>query len=267
MLFDFLHENCNCGIHIAKDKTLLKTLTDFYENIENKKKPVQIFTGSPKFWKKPNPNIKDIINTNDFIKKNNLSVYIHSIYLINLANSLEDFIEKAYPSLKYELQIGYQFGAKGVVVHTGKHLKEDIKTSIDKMYENIMYIYNQNIIQKENPLLIETASGQGTELLCKLEDLHEFYNRFTDTEKEYIKICIDTCHVFAFGYEPFEFIKTWDTLNSGSIHLIHLNDSKEDKGKRKDRHEYPGKGYIGMEQLNKIIEWCDERDIPMIIEN
>ena len=254
------------GTHISKKKTLLKTLTEFYKNPSNKLKPVQIFSGSPKFWRRSKVDPKDLEDTKNYIISHNLEVFIHSIYLINLSRSIEDFKEKAFSCLKYELELGTKVGFKGVVVHCGKSLKLTKNEALDNMFNNIIEIYNSDCISESCPLLIETSAGQGTEVCTKLDEFLDFYSRFTKEQMKKIKICIDTCHVFAAGYESLEYLNIWNERFPKSIVLVHYNDSKVEKGSKKDRHAYPGEGYIGKKKMLDIADFCMKHNFPMVIE-
>ena len=132
------------------------------------------------------------------------------------------------------------------------------------MYNNMCSVIEY--IDPSCPLLLETSSGQGSETLYKYSEFKEFYNRFGDGIKEKIKICIDTCHVFAAGHDPLEFIVNWNKDCPNSIALVHFNDSKEKCGEKKDRHEYPGEGYIGIEKLDLINQFCKKINVPMVME-
>ena len=254
------------GTHIKKSKEFYGSLKTFYDDPYNFGKPTQLFTGSPKSWRRPIINKSDVKKTRKYVTDNNLSVYIHSIYLINLSKSLEEFKEKAFECLTYELEIGTMLGFKGVVVHCGKSLKLSKEKALDNMYDNVMAIYNSGCISESNPLLIETSAGQGTEVCTTYDCFKSFYDRFTDKQKRKIKICIDTCHVFAAGHDSEKYLKDWDKDHPNSIVLVHYNDSKEECGKKKDRHAPPGEGYIGREKMDIIAKWCKLKILPMVIE-
>jgi deoxyribonuclease-4 len=250
------------GTHIGKDKTFYKSLIDFYGIEENLQRPCQIFSKSPKVWSIPMIPQEDIDKTNEFVKQKNLKVFIHSSYLYNLSN-MDGFV-KFERCLKWELEIGKRLGFKGVVIHTGKSLKLPMQIALDNMYINIKKMLP--FIDSSCPLLLETPSGQGTETLTKYEEFENFYNRFTSEEKEKLKICIDTCHVFASGYDPLDYIQNWVNNNPGTLILVHFNDSKCDKGSRKDRHEEAGNGFIGLERMTEIGNYCNEKEIPCVME-
>ena len=250
------------GTHIKKDKTFYKSITNFYKNEKNFK-PVQIFTGSTKMWKRPNLNEEDNNKTLEYITKNKIKLFIHSIYLINLSRTCEE-CQQGLKVLVYDLKLGKKIGAKGTIVHCGKSLKLEKKESVNNMYKNVLCILDY--IDPTCPLLIETPAGQGTEILTTYEEFSDFYKMFTSEQKQKIKICIDTCHVFVSNHCPLEYIKKWLKDHPGSLTLVHYNDSKGPKGCKKDRHECPGLGYIGVEKMKKISNLCKENNIPMVIE-
>ncbi len=249
----------NLGYHVGKQSSYYKTVKDYNT-------PIQIFTGSTKSWKKAAMNEKiekDIVKTKEFVVNNKVQLFIHSIYLINLGRIGEEF-EKARESLVYDLIIGNKLGSKGVVVHVAKALKIGELKAVDNMFKNILSILEH--INESCPLLIETPAGQGTEVLCNVENFIVFYNQFTKRQKQKVKICIDTCHVFASGYDPLDYIEKWNDKCPGSIVLVHFNDSKCECGSKKDRHAPEGEGFIGFEKLNKVKDLCVCLSIPMIRE-
>ena len=252
------------GTHIPKSKQFYTSLKQFYDIKSNQNKPVQLFSGSPKFWRRPGLTRTDVDLTNSFIHKYNLSVFTHSIYLINLSQPPSVFKEKAFECLKWELQAGLLLGFKGIVFHCGKSLKFSLPEALDNMYTNIRSLFKH--VSPTCPLLLETSSGQGTETLSTIEAFAAFYGRFTKEEQQLIKIFIDTCHVFAAGHDPLEYIEKWSRLYPESLVLVHFNDSKEKCGDKKDRHAFPGEGHIGEWKMCLVEAWCLEQEIPMVME-
>jgi len=253
----------NIGTHIPKHKNFLSSLQTFYDT-QPYNRPCQLFSGSPKFWRRVKRNPEDIKGTHEYITQNDIMAFIHSIYLINLSKSEAEFKEKAFDCLKWELEFGHEVGFKGVVVHCGKFLKLSIGDAMANMYNNMCSIVPY--ISEDCPLLLETSAGQGSEICWKYDDLLEFYQLFTDNEKKKIRICIDTCHVFAAGHDPHKFIFDWIKAEPNSLVLVHYNDSQECCGEKKDRHAYPGTGHIGQEKMQLIAELCTSHNIPMVIE-
>jgi deoxyribonuclease-4 len=252
------------GTHISKSKQFYSSLRSFFDIDVNKNKPAQLFSGSPKYWRRPGITHIDVDLTNSFVKKYDLSVFIHSIYLINLCQPVEVFKKKAFECLKWELRAGLLLGFKGIVVHCGKSLKFPLEEALNNMYTNICSVFKY--VSPTCPLLLETSSGQGTETLSTFDAFSQFYQRFTKEQQQLIKICIDTCHIFAAGHEPIQYLKKWDIQHPTSLVLVHFNDSKEECGKKKDRHAFPGEGWIGPEKMCIIEGWCRDKKIPMVLE-
>jgi len=240
------------GFHTKKEKTLMKTIL----SLPDSTKPYQIFLGNPQS-SKLSIDSEELNKTKNLIIEKNAKVYIHSPYIINLCNSEIDWhTNLLIKNLEYSNQAGF----KGVVVHVGKYTKQDQKKAIDIMYENIKKVIEY--ATPECPLLLETPAGQGTETLCTPDKFLEFMTRFENDPR--IRVCIDTCHVFTSGSCPLEYIQKLNTNNL--IQLIHFNDSKTKCGDCVDRHELIGEGYIGMEKMEKVAEYCKEYKFDMVYE-
>ena len=140
----------------------------------------------------------------------------------------------------------------------------DINEALDNMYQNMLTVIES--VDPKCPLLLETTSGQGMKLVGNSTHLKSFIKDLQNKQKQKIKICIDTCHVFAAGHDPLKFILDWDQEFPDSIVLVHFNDSKEKCGCKKDRHERPGKGEIGLEKMCLVAGWCFEKNMPMVME-
>jgi deoxyribonuclease-4 len=241
---------------------------------------IQIFVSSPIGKQKKNI-IEDYQIKGPEIKKylidNNLKIVIHSPYTLNFArefnknNYIFDIIFK-------ELKIANLIGAIGCVIHVGKYLDINIKYALNNMYLSIKYIIEY--IKKERLnvyLILETSAGQGTELLVTenndIDELSNFYAKFTEKEKEILKICIDTCHIYSAGFDirikkniKKFFILIKNLIGLENIVLIHLNDSKTEYNSHKDRHEKLGKGTIGLKGLQYFVKYALKYNYPIILE-
>jgi deoxyribonuclease-4 len=239
------------GSHVKKAPTLLETVKSLPSGT-----PYQIFLGG-------NQNTRltvkdaDIAAAAEYVDANNIIVYIHSPYLINLSASSADNWQQNY--IQRLLQYSATLGAKGVVVHTGKHTKDTYEEGVEKMRKAI-----EEIIPYATPacpLLLETPSGQGTELLLGQEEFLDFVESF---ESPNISCTLDTCHMFACGHDPLKFIK--DGIKRNIVNLVHFNDSQEQCGCKKDRHAQPGLGKIGPDTMTQIAELCSANRIHMLVE-
>jgi deoxyribonuclease-4 len=245
------------GSHIHKLSSILESLKAAYSNFLDFKCPCQIFISSPQSVNFECDS-EDIANTLTFVEQHHVKGYVHAPHVINLCRLWND--SKHVECLIKTLQIAKSMGFRGVVVHVGKKVDYEFKTAIKNMYKN--FLEAAKYATDECPLLLETPSGQGTELLTKVETFVAFFERAFEMCNK-IGICVDTCHVFAAGYDPLEYIKK---IKPGYVKLIHMNDSKFPFNSRKDRHASLGNGYIGVQKLEKIIEYCTINKLDMVQE-
>lgn len=242
---------------------------------------IQIFISNPM---STNPTINKTNFTSDKIQlihnkmnSTNSKIVIHLPYVINLAKP--DPQDSWWLKMICEqLKISELIGSIGCVVHVGKYLDLTPTEGLENMFNAFKLIIEFMITnQMKTHIILETAAGQGTELITtrdnSLEEFANFYNKFTDQEKEYIKICVDTCHVFAAGYsiktkiQVKQFFDSFnDLIGLKYLILIHLNDSKKECGSCVDRHENIGDGMIGLEGLRHIIRYSIHYRIPIILE-
>jgi deoxyribonuclease-4 len=238
------------GFHAPKFKTLLASVQAF----PDPRKPYQIFLGSPQS-NKFSVSDGDCAATSAYIGLTNLKVFVHSPYIINLATDAGDNWNVSL--LKRNLECANAIGCKGVVVHVGKSTTQSYAAALDTMRKNMLLCLDS--ATPACPLLLETPAGQGTEMLKPITEFIEFVASFADPR---LRLCIDTCHVFACGHDPITYINQAGDLT----HLIHYNDSMEACGSCKDRHAIVGTGKIGLEKMTTIAKRCQELNLPMVIE-
>jgi deoxyribonuclease-4 len=265
------------GAHIPREKNLLETMKIIKDADGNS---LQIFVSNPRSVnvKEFNRNfLGDPNEIQSFIIENNFKLIIHSPYTINLASST--MINKRHINLEEcywikimlkELEIAHILGSIGCVLHTGKSTKLPIKDGLINMKKGIEFIL-ETIINNQwsSKLILETASGQGTELLSNYQDFLNFYNEFDNRYKDVFKICIDTCHIWAKGYELKEiFDITLSNNNINDIVLIHLNNSKNPKGSHLDRHDIINQGFINIIDIYRFVKSFRSlnKDIIIILE-
>jgi len=239
---------------------------------------IQIFISNPRGKIKKNTFNNILENANEiseFVTENNYKLFVHSSYILNLGKKILS-PEHAYWIKSYytQLQAANRIGAHGYVIHVGKHLDNNKEDSIKYMFISLSWLIQKIIKEKMNiVILLETPAGQGTELLTTLIDFANFYNLFTNKQKKYIKVCIDTCHIYSSGIDisSEKKIKSFFTsvkslIGYDNIGLIHLNDSKTMYNSHLDRHEKLGKGSIGIENIKNFILYAKKYNIPIILE-
>ena len=208
------------------------------------------------------------------LKHANMKLLIHSPYILNFGKDPHDGDAYWVDALFKELRVAHLIGAEGCVIHVGKHVKLDRNTSEDYMYQSILQVIA--LMRKHNlssKIFLETAAGQGTELIPTFDEFARFLERFDDDDRNYIRACIDTCHVFAAGVDlstPLsarQFVSHVDKkLGWHNVGVIHLNNSEQGMFSRKDRHANLQHGRIPFDALKEIVDCVKHRKIPLILE-
>jgi deoxyribonuclease IV len=194
----------------------------------------------------------------------------HASYLINLASPDAVLRQKSIDSMAIELERADRLGIPYVVVHPGAHTTVSPEEGIALVAESINQVHRQH--PKAKALVtLEVTAGQGTCLGCKLEHLADIVKQMKRAER--VAVCVDTCHVFAAGYDIRDrkgYLAFWrqfdELLGLDRLKAIHLNDSKRELGSRVDRHEQIGRGQIGLAGFRHFLKDKRLRDTPRIGE-
>ncbi len=227
---------------------------------------LQIFSGSPRVWKRTPPSNQAIQTFLEKKAKLNIDpVFFHAIYLVNLA-SLTPTAQKSVEVLIWELNLAAQMDVVGSVVHLGSYLKNDPQTTFQVLINNLETILSQT--PSNVWLIIENAAGK------KIGQTPDEIFRIINTLKDpRLKICWDTCHGFAAGIDistPDKLDRLLDTIDHrvglDRLVLWHFNDSKDPFNSYRDRHENIGQGYIGTQTFATILNHPTANKIPAIIE-
>ena len=227
------------------------------------------YTGAPQNTKRCDIS-DDLTNkAKELMKENDINienVVCHAPYIINLANNKSE--EKylfAINFLKEEIKRVEKLGIKKLVLHPGSFVDLDIDTGINNIINalNIILTSNQNVL-----ICLETMAGKGSEVGFKLEDIKRIIDGVKLNDK--LMVCLDTCHLNDAGYDIKrfdEFLEHFDkVIGNHKIGCVHVNDSKNDMGARKDRHENIGYGHIGFDSLINVIYNERLKNVPKILE-
>lgn len=193
----------------------------------------------------------------------------HDSYLINLGHPEKEGLQKSRDSFLDEMQRCEQLGLGLLNFHPGSHLR---KISVKECLSNIAESINIALDKTENvTAVIENTAGQGSNMGFEFEQIAEIIDQVE--YKKRVGVCIDTCHVYTAGYNiatkdgyddtfrKFEEIVGFDYLKG-----IHLNDSKKELASRVDRHESIGKGFLGLETFDRIMNDPRFDNMPIILE-
>jgi len=232
---------------------------------------LQLFTKNSQTWKKRLLTEEEI---KAFEKAKNKTcikqIASHTSYLINPGTSDKQKRKISYEALLQEMIRSSMLKIDYVVLHPGAHTGSGLEEGIKNIIETIKKVFD-NSDKITAKLLFETTAGQGTSIGHTFEQIAELLEKINNPE--YTGVCLDTCHIFAAGYD----IKTEKAYNNiinkfntiiglDKLNLIHLNDSKKKLGSKVDRHEHIGEGFIGKDAFKYIIN--DQRlfNIPKILE-
>ena len=253
-----------CHVSYKKDSQLLGSLNEALGYGAN---TFMFYTGAPQNTSRYP--INDNLTLEAFKKMKEIGfdyskVVVHAPYIVNLANDDEVKFNFAVQFLKDELKRCSQLGIKNVVLHPGSH----VGIGIDAGIFNIARGLNMILGEVDVRILLETMAGKGSEVGSKLEEIKRIIDLVED--KRHIGVCIDTCHLSDAGYDLRDFDSFLDKFDEvigiENIGCVHVNDSKNDLGSHKDRHENIGFGKIGFDTLMGVIYNKRLENIPKILE-
>lgn len=194
----------------------------------------------------------------------------HASYLINLASPNPELREKSIEAMVDELQRAAQLGVPGVVMHPGAHVGEGEEKGLETIAASLDAIF-QRTPELSVHVYLETTAGQGSTLGHRFEHLAELIQRTQASDR--LSICLDTCHVFAAGYD----VRTAEgvaatlaefdrVIGLKRLAALHINDSKKPFASRLDRHEHIGQGEIGEACFAALLRDPRLSQVPFLLE-
>ena len=227
------------------------------------------YTGAPQNTKRCKLDYDLTLKAVNLLHENNISVenlVIHAPYIINLANNLDK--DKYLFSINFlceELNRANMLGVKKVVLHPGSFTSLSLDDGINNIINALNLVIKPNL---DVSICLETMAGKGTEVGFKLEHIKRIIDGVKYNDK--LMVCLDTCHLNDAGYDISNFNKFLDEFDKiigiEKIGCVHVNDSKNVLGSRKDRHENIGFGTIGFDSLINIIYNERIENVPKILE-
>ncbi len=250
-----LMDRYGIGRHLPKEGTLAQSL----RVVPDGSRTWQYFLSSPRMTK-VTVKADDMAASRRYIQCTGARIFIHSPYIINLCQppGPDNYGVRC---LRETLAGASAAGCLGVVVHVGKSVKMDAAEALANMRENVLACLD--VATVDCPLLLETPAGQGTETLLTYDKFFEFVAGIADPR---LRVCLDTCHVFASGQCPLEYLQRAIREYPGWVRLIHFNDSLGASGSCVDRHAPPGSGHIGLAKMTALAEVGRAAGIGMLYE-
>lgn len=225
----------------------------------------QFFTRNPRGGKAKELNLSDIEAYLEFAEEHGIrQVLAHAPYTLNACAKDPGLRQFAYDTMCDDLSRLKHIPGAMYNFHPGSHVGQGTETGISYIADMLNRIHEQ-----KTTILLETMAGKGTEMGRSFEELSRIIDKVEDSS--HLGVCLDTCHVFDGGYDIVygldKVLKEFDqSIGLERLKAVHLNDSKNELGSHKDRHEKIGEGQIGLEAFVSIITHPKLRNLPFYLE-
>lgn len=232
---------------------------------------IQIFTKNATQWKARPLTQEEIRDFKEVRKESGIApVVVHDTYLINIASPEPAKRKASSTALLEEMQRTEALGLPYLIMHPGAHMGAGEQEGIRQVIRSLDSLHRETRGFRMK-ILLETTAGQGTNLGYRFEQIAAMISGAAESER--LGVCVDTCHIFAAGYDirtPAGYEETMQDLISlfgaGKILCFHVNDSRKEFGSRVDRHAHIGKGEIGLPAFRCLMNDKRFRNIPKILE-
>jgi deoxyribonuclease-4 len=227
---------------------------------------VQVFLSSPRAWAVPP---EDADTDAAFAADCAVPVFVHAPYLVNFGSPTPATIERSTQTLAYALRRGRAIGARGIVVHAGSAVLGNSWTDgMRQVREHLLPLLDA---APDAPRLLIEPMASSASLASDAASLGGYLDALGRDER--IGVCLDTCHMHAAGHDLSTEASFADALRAygrvagrGGIGLIHVNDSRDPAGSKRDRHEAVGLGTIGRAAFAALFRTPASRRVPMVVE-
>ncbi|BFU46092.1 deoxyribonuclease IV [Krasilnikovia sp. MM14-A1004] len=233
---------------------------------------VQVYVSNSRGWALPPGDPAQDALFRDGCGERGLPAYIHASLLVNLGSPTELTVERSVQTLEHALLRGQAIGATAVVFHAGSSVDpaHDDK-ALHQVRETLLPLLDRAATEGLPRLLVEPSAGGGRSLASKMGDLGPYLAAVES--HPWMGVCFDTCHAWAAGHDlatPGGMTATLDelvaTVGPGRLQLVHANDSKDDCGSSRDRHETIGEGRIGAAAFAELLAHPAAAGVPVVVE-
>ena len=230
---------------------------------------IQIFESAPQQWGTARLDDAQVAEFRDRMAASGIEpVFIHGKYLMNLASADAKIFKTSASTLRSSLNIAGRIGARGVIFHTGSHKGLGLEAVFEQICESARSVLAET--PEDAWMIFENSAGQGGTIGSKFSDLGQILKRIDNPRA---KVCIDTCHAFAAGYD----LRNADGVAATMAELerevglenvaaVHCNDSKTPLGAGRDLHANIGEGHIGRAGFEAMLAHPAFDDIPLLLE-
>ncbi|MGH2586831.1 MAG: deoxyribonuclease IV [Dehalococcoidia bacterium] len=230
---------------------------------------IQIFASGPQSWRPGAHTEEAMAALKSHAEECGIdTVFLHGVYLVNLATADETLLNRSVGSLKQYLKFCGATGARGTIFHVGSHKGSGFDGVLPQIAASIGRVLEAT--PPETWLILENSAGQGGTVGGRFAELAAIIDA---VGSERVKVCLDTCHLYAAGYDiatPAGCDATMEefgqTVGLDRLVAVHANDSKAGLGSGLDRHENIGEGQIGREGFRVITGHPAFQPLPFILE-
>lgn len=234
----------------------------------------QIFSASPRMWRAAPPPAEEVKAMRALREQHDLApLVIHDSYLINLASIDPVISEKSTTAFRGELDRALLIGAEFLVMHPGSHKDQTLENGIETLVNALKNASKHVKKAQDFTLLLENTAGAGSTIGRTFEELKAIRDLAQPQVPFSIGYCLDTCHLFASGFDVSTESGLRDTLKRASqvlgldnVPVIHTNDSKGALGSRLDRHANIGEGQIGLDGFRRILNHPKLKSKAFVLE-
>lgn len=242
-----------------------------YEGREIGASAIQLFTSNQKQWNGRTLSPEEISLWEKAIEETGIrEVMSHDSYLINLGSPDAEILAKSRKAIREEIERCHQLKISYMNFHPGAAKTGSIEECLDRIAESLLLLEDL-ASEGITKLLMETTAGQGTSVGHQFDQIGYIVKKVSG--KIPIGVCIDTCHIFAAGYDIRtealweEVLQKFDReIGLKYLSAFHLNDSQKDLGSRVDRHASIGQGKIGVDSFHFLMKSPITRDLPKYLE-
>ncbi|WP_070120650.1 deoxyribonuclease IV [Bacillus marinisedimentorum] len=228
-----------------------------------------IYTGAPQNTRRKAIEELNIETGRKHMSDNGIDeIIVHAPYIINIGNTAKPAtFQLGVDFLRSEIERTQAIGAKQIVLHPGAHVGAGPDAGIKKIIEGLNEVLSSD--NSDVQIALETMAGKGSEIGRSFDELAKIIDGVENNDR--LSVCFDTCHTHDAGYDIVNgfdsVLKEFDdTIGLDRLKVLHINDSKNERGAGKDRHENIGFGHIGFEALSNIVHHPELADIPKILE-
>lgn len=238
------------------------------------------FPRNPRGGRSKDTSPGDIASLRQYLSDNNFGkLVVHGAYTMNICAAKEEVRANSREMLRDDLLKLQTLPGNFYNFHPGCHVGQGIETAVGQIAEALADLIREVEEASQSPLqnkiLLETMAGKGSEVGGSFEQLREIIDRAAalggDDLRSKLGVCLDTCHIWDAGYDIQDdldgVLREFDAvIGLDNLCAVHLNDSKNERGSRKDRHEKLGQGIIGADALKAVVRHPLLQDRPFILE-